>query len=101
MMSPPLRTLEMTEGPPEPAKLAAPDNMDWNITADDPIKTGAKSMPCFSGIRASCATNHGSELMPMGENGNGTFFGVCACKVAPDQRNKTRSRGAESLRTAV
>src|SRR2546427_7238779 len=65
------------------------------------MKTGSKSIPCFSGMRASFATNHGSELMPMGENGNGTFFNACACSVALDQRNKTRGRIIGSLRIAL
>src|SRR5882724_5843416 len=101
MMSPPLSTFEMSAGPPEPAKSAAPDNIDWNSTADAPIKTGSKSIPCFSAVRASLTTNQGRELMPMGENRNGTFFGACACSVALDNRNKTRSGIMGSLRTAL
>ena len=91
----------MTAGPPEPAKSAAPDNIDWNSNADDPMNNGSKSIPCFSGMRASLATNQGKEFMPMGENGNGTFFGVCACKIALEKRNKTRSRITERLRAAL
>ena len=52
-------------------------------------------------MRASFATNHGNELMPMGENGKGTFFNACACTVALDQRNKTRNKIIRSLRTAL
>ena len=64
------------------------------------MKTGSKSIPCFSGMRASFAINHGSELIPIGENGNGTFFGVCACKIALDERNKTRSENYPELESS-
>ncbi len=36
MMSPPLKTLVMTAGPPKAAKFAEPDNIDCTITADAP-----------------------------------------------------------------
>src|SRR5215469_6989429 len=64
------------------------------------MKTGSKSIPYFSGTRASLATSQGSELMPMGENGNGTFFGTCAYTVALDQKNKRRNKMTGSLSIA-
>ena len=59
--------LDMTAGPPDPAISAAPDNMDLNSADEAPIKTGSKSIPYFSKMRASLATNQGKQLSPMGE----------------------------------
>src|SRR6516165_9518375 len=77
MISPPCRMLEITAGPPEPAKSAAPDNMALKSADDAPIKTGSKSIAYLSKMRASLATNQGRQFRPMGENGNGTFL-TCA-----------------------
>src|ERR1051325_3937646 len=78
MISPPLRTLEMIPGPPEPPKSAAPESIALNSAEEAPMKTGSSSMPYFCAMCASLAMNQGRQLMPMGENGNGTFFRVCA-----------------------
>src|SRR5262247_3675195 len=74
MMSPPCKIFDITDGPPEPAKSAAPDNMALKSADDAPIKTGSKSIPYLSKTRASLATNHGRQLRPMGEKGKGTFL---------------------------
>src|ERR1051325_6064100 len=78
MTSQPRRTLDMIAGPPEPDISAAPDSIALNICEDAPMKTGSRSMPYFSAMRASLATNHGRQLMPIGENGKGTFLRFCA-----------------------
>src|SRR4030095_9874045 len=47
-------------------------------------------------MRASLAINQGRQLMPMGENGSGTFFMVCADndegpKTSKNQTNNERN----------
>src|ERR671923_2425544 len=81
------RMLDITAGPPEPARSAAPDNIALNNAEEAPINTGSKSMPCFSKMRASLATNHGRQLMPIGEKGNGSFFNACAQSDAVGKTN--------------
>src|SRR6266498_1174815 len=78
MMSPPCKIYDITDGPPDPAKSAAPDNIALKSADEAPTKTGSNSMPCLSKIRASLATNQGRQLTPMGENGKGTLFNACA-----------------------
>src|SRR5437870_13380762 len=78
MISPPFRTFAITAGPPDPAKSAAPDNIALNSADEAPMKTGSNSIPCFSKMRASFATNQGRQLRPIGENGKETFFIPCA-----------------------
>src|ERR1044071_7291645 len=85
IMSPPCKILEITAGPPEPAKSAAPDNMALKSADDAPIKTGSNSIAYLSKMRASLATNQGRQLRPMGENGNGTFL-TCACSGQAENR---------------
>jgi len=74
IMSPPCKIFEITAGPPEPAKSAAPDNMALKSADEAPIKTGSNSIAYLSKMRASLATNQGRQLRPMGENGKGTFL---------------------------
>src|SRR5262245_53683273 len=91
MISPPLRILEMTAGPPDPATSAAPESMALKSADEAPINTGSKSIPCLSNKRASLATNQGKQLSPMGEKGNGTFFGACAALgVGSSNRSKSQ-----------
>src|SRR5262245_10951167 len=97
-MSPPCKMFEITDGPPEPAKSAAPDSIALNSAEEAPIKTGSNSMPYLSKMRASLATNHGKQLRPMGEKGKGTFFGTCAQR-APGKRSATTSRARVILPT--
>src|SRR4026208_1147178 len=78
MTSPPLSTLAMIAGPPEPDISAPPDNIDWKSADEAPMKIGSRSRPYFSERRASLATNHRRQLRPNGENGNGTVFSACA-----------------------
>src|SRR5881296_3153097 len=48
-------------------------------------------------MRASLATNQGRQLMPMGENGSGTFFMPCAHNDEGPKRNRIKqTRNATS-----
>src|ERR1044072_8817277 len=91
MISPPCKMLEITPGPPEPAKSAAPDNMALKSAEEAPMKTGSKSIAYLSKMRASLATNQGRQLRPMGENGNGTFL-TCACSGEAESRARSEER---------
>src|SRR4030095_1324205 len=98
-MSPPCKMFEITEGPPDTAKPAAPDSIALKSAEEAPMKTGSNSMPYLSKMRASLATNQGRQLRPMGENGKGTFLGDCAQR-APGKRSATISRASASLPAA-
>src|SRR5262245_59274820 len=74
MTSPPCKMLDITDGPPDPATSAAPDNIALKSADEAPMKTGSNSIPYLSKMRASLATNQGRQLRPIGENGKGTFF---------------------------
>ena len=62
---------------------------------------GIKFNSIFFRTRASLATSQGSELMPIGENGKGTFFNACAFRIEAEQRNTTCDRVKAKFRTAL